>query len=104
LSETARQAILRAGSDAVVSAVSVWEASIKRTAGRLPGPELLGATRAAGFPVLSIHGDHARLARKLPLHHRDPFDRMLVAQATVEQLTIVTRDRDIPRYGVPVVW
>jgi PIN domain nuclease of toxin-antitoxin system len=104
LSQTARDAIARAGTDAGVSAASIWEASIKRASGQLPGPELVGAARAAGFPFLRIDENHAKLAGELPLLHRDPFDRMLVAQASIEQLIVVTADEDIPRYGVPVVW
>jgi len=104
LSTSARDAVTRAGRDAGVSVASVWEASIKRVAGRLHGPDLLGAVAAAGFPFLRIDEHHAKLAGELPLLHRDPFDRMLVAQAMIEQLAIVTRDPDIPRYGVPVVW
>jgi PIN domain nuclease of toxin-antitoxin system len=104
LSQGARNAITRAGSEAGVSAASIWEASIKRAAGRLPGPDMLSAVTAAGFPFLQINEHHAKLAGELPPLHRDPFDRMLVAQATVEQLTIVTVDENIPRYGVPVVW
>lgn len=104
LSAPARDAITRAGKDAGVSVASVWEASIKRAAGRLQGPDLVGAVTAAGFPFLPIDEQHAKLAGELPLLHRDPFDRMIVAQAMTEQLVIVTRDRDIPRYGVPVVW
>lgn len=104
LSNRARRAITRAGASAAVSAASAWEASIKRAAGRLRGPELVSAMTAAGFPFLGIDEHHAKLAGELPLLHRDPFDRMLVAQATIEQLVIVTADRCIPRYGVPVVW
>lgn len=104
LSRRARETVTRAGADAGVSAVSIWEASIKRAMGRLRGPELLSAVSAAGFPFLHIDEQHAKLAGELPLLHRDPFDRMLVAQAMIEQLVIVTRDQDIPRYGVPVVW
>lgn len=104
LSETARQQIARAGVEAVVSVASVWEASIKKASGRLGGPDLAGAIAAAGIPFLNIDEHHAKLAGELPLLHRDPFDRMLVAQARVEQLAIVTTDADIPRYGVPVVW
>lgn len=104
LSQTARDAIARAGPEAGVSAASVWEASIKRASGRLPGPDLLRAVAAAGFPFLRIDEQHAKLAGELPPFHRDPFDRMLVAQATLEQLVVVTADDNIPRYGVPVVW
>jgi PIN domain nuclease of toxin-antitoxin system len=104
LSEHAREAIGRAGADSGVSVASVWEASIKRAAGRLRGPELVSAVTAAGFPFLRIDQHHAKLAGELPLLHRDPFDRMLVAQAMIEQLVIVTADRDIPAYGVSTLW
>ena len=104
LSIPARDAIQRAGAEAGVSAASAWEASIKRAAGRLRGPELVGAVAAAGFPFLHINEHHARLAGELPILHRDPFDRMLVAQAMIEQLVVVTGDPHIPTYGVPTVW
>jgi PIN domain nuclease of toxin-antitoxin system len=104
LSVSAKAAIARAGVDATVSAASIWEASIKRAAGRLAGPDLLTAIVAAGLPFLHIDEHHGKLAGELPLIHRDPFDRMLVAQALVEQLTIVTSDPEIPKYGVPVIW
>jgi len=104
LSVAARAAIARAGTDAVVSAASIWEASIKSASGRLQGPDLLGAVVAAGLPFLRIDEYHAKLAGELPPIHRDPFDRMLVAQARIEQLIIVTSDAEIPRYGVTVIW
>ncbi len=104
LSGAARTAIAAADRDAVVSVASVWEASIKRTAGRLGGPDLAAAVSAAGLPFLRIDEHHAKLAGELPLVHRDPFDRMLVAQASVEHIAIVTADERIPRYDVSVVW
>jgi PIN domain nuclease of toxin-antitoxin system len=104
LSATARKAIAAADREAVVSVASVWEASIKRTAGRLKGPDLAAAVSAAGLPFLRIDERHAKLAGELPLLHRDPFDRMLVAQASIEQIAIVTADEQIPRYGVSVLW
>lgn len=104
LSAAARAAIARAGAEAVVSVASIWEASIKRASGRLAGPDLLAAVTAARLPFLRIDEQHAKLAGELPMLHRDPFDRMLVAQAMVEQLAIVTADSEIPRYGVPVLW
>jgi PIN domain nuclease of toxin-antitoxin system len=104
LSETARAAIADAGVDAGVSVASVWEASIKRSAGRLKGPDLAAALSAAGLPFLHIDERHAKVAGELPLVHRDPFDRMLVAQASVERLSIVTADEQIRKYDVAVVW
>jgi PIN domain nuclease of toxin-antitoxin system len=104
LSGAARAAIADAGAEAGVSVASVWEASIKRAAGRLKGPDLAAALSTAGLPFLRIDERHAKVAGELPLMHRDPFDRMLVAQASVERLSIVTADEQIPRYDVPVIW
>jgi PIN domain nuclease of toxin-antitoxin system len=104
LTPSARAAMARTGSSAGVSAASVWEASIKTAAGKLSGPDFLSAVSSAGMQFLRIDEHHAKLAGELPLIHRDPFDRMLVAQAILEQLTIVTSDTIIPRYGVPVLW
>ena len=87
-----------------MSVASVWEASIKRSAGRLKGPDLAAALSAAGLPFLHIDERHAKVAGELPLVHRDPFDRMLVAQASVERLSIVTGDAQIARYDVAVIW
>ena len=104
LSEAAHAAIADAGVEAGVSVASIWEASIKRSAGRLKGPDLAAALRAAGLPFLQIDERHAKVAGELPLMHRDPFDRMLVAQASVERLSIVTGDAQIAKYDVPVIW
>lgn len=104
LSQPARDAIGRAGSDAVVSAATIWEASIKRAAGKLAGPDLLSAVAAAGLSFVRIDERHAKLAGELPLVHRDPFDRMLVAQAMIEGLVLVTIDPRIAKYGLPIVW
>ena len=104
LSEAARAAIADAGVEAGVSVASVWEASIKRSAGRLKGPDLASALSVAGLPFLQIDERHAKVAGELPLVHRDPFDRMLVAQASVERLSIVTGDAQIAKYDVPVIW
>lgn len=104
LSDAARAAIARAGSNALVSAASIWEASIKRSAGKLSGPDLGTAVQTAGLSFLRIDERHAKLAGELPLLHRDPFDRMLVAQATLEDVPIVTADPDVAKYAVRVVW
>lgn len=104
LSPGARRAIVDA--DVVgVSAASFWEVSTKITRGRLrvPSDDLLGEVRDWGFETLALTPDHAWAAGALPLHHRDPFDRMLVAQAQLEGLTIVTRDPAIARYQVAVL-
>lgn len=87
------------------SAASVWEAEIKAASGKLVVPEnLLEALEADGFLELAITARHARDAARLPPLHRDPFDRMIAAQAHVEGLVVLTRDPQIAEYGVPVLW
>lgn len=104
LQEDAQDAIRDPTSFVAVSAASVWEASIKEATGRLKVPrDLVQQVVDEGFEPLPIDLRHARVAGALPLHHRDPFDRMLVAQAQLEGLTIVTRDPQIPSYGVAVL-
>lgn len=89
-----------------VSSVSLWEASIKAATGKLKVDLDRLDERLAenGFEQLPVTWSHVRQLRHLPLLHRDPFDRMLVAQAMVENLTIVTLDARIVAYGVRVVW
>jgi PIN domain nuclease of toxin-antitoxin system len=104
LSREARAAI--AGSTAVVyvSAASVWEAAIKAAAGKLRvSGDLPAAIPTSGFVELPVAARHAWRAGALPRHHGDPFDRILVAQATIEELTIVTHDPAFREYGVPVL-
>ncbi len=84
-----------------VSAATVWEIEIKRARGKLDAPDdLLDQVTASGFAQLPISAAHAVAAGRLPRHHDDPFDRMLIAQALAEQRTIVTRDRRFAQYGV----
>ena len=104
LSGDARYAIEDLANGVLASAASAWEISIKRTAGKLDAPEdLASAFRATGIEPLGITVEHALAAGALPLHHRDPFDRMLVAQARAEGLTLVTRDSLLSRYGIAVM-
>ncbi len=93
------------GTVTLVSVATVWEIEIKRALGRLAVPgDIRDAIVAGAYLPLPITVDHAVAAARLPLLHRDPFDRLLVAQAMVEELTIVTRDDKIAAYGVPVLW
>jgi len=104
LLEEARLAI--AGAEIVfVSAASAWEAAIKSSLGRLeiPGPMEEGVIDS-GFEKLPITFAHVERTARLPLHHRDPFDRLLVAQAQAEGLQLVTSDRAIEPYEVPILW
>jgi len=103
LSSQARERIAHAGI-VYVSAASAWEASIKAGLGRLRLPEPFRAGVAgSGFLELPVRFSHAERAGALPQHHRDPFDRMLVAQAMEERLTLVSHDRWLRRYGVEMI-
>ena len=91
-----------ASADAVyVSAASIWEIAIKSRLGKIDGdPETLAASiRASGFQELPISAAHAAAVAKLPLHHTDPFDRLLLAEAFTEPLRLVTADRALATYG-----
>lgn len=88
----------------LVSAASVWEIGIKQALGKLRVPEsILDLLQDEGFGELSMTARHAEAAARLPPLHRDPFDRMLVAQARLERLTIVTHDQAIRAYDVDIL-
>jgi PIN domain nuclease of toxin-antitoxin system len=99
----ARRAIEQADT-VYVSAASAWEVAVKTGLGRLrPTRTVEQAASESGFLELPITFRHAEQVTALPPHHRDPFDRMLVAQAAVEELILVTRDPVFGRYGVSVI-
>ena len=101
LGEGALKTIADPRNEVFVSAASVWEIAIKRALGKLSFQDEISETVGrSGFKELPMTSFHAEQAGGLPLHHQDPFDRMLVAQARAEGLVIVTEDADIPRYGV----
>jgi PIN domain nuclease of toxin-antitoxin system len=101
LSAASREAIVDGNNIVFVSAVSVWEISIKKALGKLEAPDtLLEEIDRLRFTPLEITLEHGDLAGKLPPIHPDPFDRMLIAQAQTEQLTLVTRDMEIQKYSV----
>jgi PIN domain nuclease of toxin-antitoxin system len=103
LAAEARRAIADADS-VYVSAASAWEVAIKIGLGRLrPIRTVEQAVDESGFLELPVTFRHAERVGKLPPHHRDPFDRLLIAQADVEELTLVTRDAVFARYGVAVI-
>lgn len=107
-SRISKSALAALGSDSgepIVSAVTVWEAAIKRGLGKLEAPDdLLSQLERAGVELLPIAPRHADLVASLPSHHRDPFDRLLVAQATLEGLPLVSDDEMMRRYDIEVVW
>ena len=104
LQAAARSAI--ADADVVfVSAATAWEAAIKASLGRLDLPDTVeSGVEDSGFEKMLISFSHAEAAAALPSHHGDPFDRMLVAQAVFEGLTMVTHDRKLEVYEIPILW
>jgi PIN domain nuclease of toxin-antitoxin system len=105
LSSRAHKSIADPDNTLFFSAASIWEMAIKRAAGKLDVPEdLLDTMAERGFIELPVLSRHGLLAGALPPHHRDPFDRMLVAHAQSEDFTLVTGDKRIAAYDVPVLW
>lgn len=103
LTVSAVEAIADPGNVVMVSAISVWEIGIKRSLGKLDAPEgLIEAIGDSGFEPLPVEFSHARAAGDLPPHHRDPFDRMLIAQAMTDGLVVVTRDVAFEDYDVEI--
>ena len=109
LSERAREVLSDGDNDLVFSAASGWEIAIKARLGRLHIPEDLNTYLFRQLTenytsVLPVHLSHALRVHALPDHHRDPFDRLLVAQAIVEEIPLLSADPRIARYPVEVVW
>lgn len=104
LDAAARAAIASPANDVLVSAATVWEIEIKRALGKLDAPDgLVDAVVASAFQALPISLTDAERAGRLPPHHRDPFDRMLVAQAMRLDAVIVSRDDVFAQYGLDVL-
>ena len=93
--------IIREKRSLVVSVASLWEIEIKRRLNKLAvPPNMLVELSHRAIDILDINARHAIMAGQLPLHHADPFDRMLIAQAMIEGLTVLTTDRQFARYDV----
>ena len=108
IADKARQAIEQAG-EVFVSAASAWEIMTKWRSGKQPefgqlANSFIQVIEAQGFTQLAVSVQHALQAASLPTHHRDPFDRMLIAQGLIEGLPIVTPDPIFDRYGAKRVW
>ena len=108
LSAKARRTIAKADNEILVSVASAWEMAIKNKSEKLNAQELLDRLEIElneeGFMVLPILLDHALRAGALVLHHKDPFDRMLVSQAQAENLSILSNDVVFDRYGIRRIW
>ena len=109
LSAAARGALLAEDNAVSVSTASLWEVAIKLSLGRITlDPDWFARIEAGrvriGARWLSVEASHCREVAVLPWHHRDPFDRLLVAQAMYEDMTLVSRDRVLADYPAPVLW
>jgi PIN domain nuclease of toxin-antitoxin system len=105
LSRGAREAISDSGNQVLFSVASAWEIAIKRSLGKLRAPEnIAGAIEAESFDLLGIDLSHIEALDRLEHHHRDPFDRILIAQALVERATLVSGDAIFERYGTVILW
>ena len=109
LSGVARTIIADGDNDLFLSAASGWEISIKARLGRLQLPANLNEyiaeqLQSNAITVLPIQLNHAMQVYKLPDHHKDPFDRMLIAQSQLEKLPLLTKDRMIANYDVAIIW
>jgi PIN domain nuclease of toxin-antitoxin system len=109
LPPSAREAIGDASNEVIVSAASAWEIATKHRLGKLPSAAVIAADVGAhivdqGFHALPILVSHGQVAGALPGPHRDPFDRMMIAQATVEKLVVVSKDAIFDAYGVMRLW
>jgi PIN domain nuclease of toxin-antitoxin system len=105
LGPAAAEYVADSSNEVLLSAAVVWEVAIKRALGKLDVPDdfavtLLGAG-AVGLPVTL---QHASAVAELPAHHRDPFDRMLIAQARLENAVLVSHDAALRAYGLPMAW
>lgn len=109
LTAKARAAIADLATENFVSAVSAWEIVTKWRSGKEPGfasmaVDFAGVIQAQGFRELALTVRHAELSANLPMHHKDPFDRMLIAQALLENMAIVTGDSIFDLYGMNRMW
>lgn len=108
LSPRVKQEMENEDAEVYLSAASVWEIAIKSGLGRLalpvPVEDYLAEKREQGLREMSVGWNHAAAVAKLPLHHRDPFDRLLVAQSLVEDIPLASSDPELAPYGIKIVW
>lgn len=105
LSKRADALLTNPRNEVLLSAAVVWEVAIKRSLGKLDAPDGFASLLLdAGACGLAVTVEHADAVSRLPWHHRDPFDRLLVAQAKLENATLVSTDERLAAYGVQVAW
>lgn len=108
LSAAAKAMIAEPANQVIISIATLWEMSIKRSLGKLTTvkspPEILAIYLRNGAELLAISPAHVAAVEPLPWHHRDPFDRMLIAQAKTEGLTLLTKDEVFQQYDVAWIW
>ncbi len=109
LSSLARELIANGNNEIFLSAASAWEIAIKTARGRLTLPEdptryVSNRLSLHGFQALPVQIHHAVQVYKLPLHHADPFDRLLIAQSQIESMSLISVDVEIRKYEVEVIW
>ena len=108
LSETAKKIILDTSNIKYLNIASAWEIAIKLSIGKLDiagnTADFIHDAETNGFIILPIKTDHLTALESLPLLHRDPFDRLLIATAISEQMTLISADKNIAQYDVPLIW
>jgi PIN domain nuclease of toxin-antitoxin system len=105
LSPHAEELLTDATNEVLLSAAVVWEVAIKQSLGKLDAPDGFARQLLDGGAIpLPVSIDHAQAVRSLPWHHRDPFDRLLVAQASLEDAILISNDERLRPYGVRIAW
>lgn len=109
VAKTALELLADGNNECFVSLVSVWETAIKSALGKLPlghftAESFLAFFRATGLTQLPLRLEHCIAVHSLPLYHRDPFDRLLIAQAQCDKMTIITPDKEFKKYKVKTAW
>lgn len=107
LSKSRRQIIIDPNNDIFVSIASLWEMAIKISLGKLtiakPLADVIKQISIENIEILAISPEHIQQVSVLPFHHRDPFDRMIIAQAQIENLSVITNDSNFGSYGIKIV-
>lgn len=109
ISQKVKKILSQSDNQFTLSVVSLWEVSIKHSIGKLsflkpPGLWMMDLTQKIGWNILAINAEHALAINDLPLHHKDPFDRLLIVQSQIEGLPLITPDEKFKKYKVQIMW